>query len=678
MSESILASHRVTRNALLWTLLAQSIAIFPLFFYLPLWLPAVWLITSAWRIQIYRGHWTYPKTLVKSLLGAASIAGLMISYKGSFGVAPVVGFLVCAFLLKLLEAKSKKDVVIVLYVSFVAVGAQLLFNQTMGAALFALGSFIVLVAAFSAVFGLREVRPTKRVFIGAKLTLQALPLAVILFIVLPRVGQLWAVPINNSSAKTGFSESMAPGDFTELIRSNEIVFRASFTSLKDNEQAVPMPPPYLRYWRGLVLDSFDGRSWSRGKHRRISDYRPSKDTTPKKEEALQVGTIDYSYSIMLEPHRRHWLFTLMAPERLTDSTVEMGFKPQVLLATRLPVTQRIRYNINSAVNYQYSIQGLDADTQVRSLQLPESGNPRTRELVSGWVNSGLTGKQIVDKALSFYAESFFYTLKPPALGTDSIDEFLFITQRGFCEHFSSSFVYMMRLAKIPARVVVGYQGGELNDLENYLVVRQRDAHAWAEVWLEGSGWTRVDPTHAVAPNRIEMGIESGIDESEADSLPAGFSVGFLAKLQMRWDFVSYLWYSQVLAYDNESQKSIFEKWLGGTDYWRIALALFGGVGSLLFVYFFLPYLRGSSQEAKHLVLLGQFEKKLSKFGYTREKHESLEQFTCRVANANPDLKPQLSQLTKLFNDITYAGRSERLSPFSKVLLAFPYKRLRAL
>lgn len=673
-SEALLSSQRVTRSALMWTLLAQSLCILPLFFYLPLWLPVVWLFCSIWRVQIYRGHWPYPKTFMKTMLGAACIAGLIVSYKGSFGVAPVVGFLICSFLLKLLEAKNKKDVTIVLYVSFIAVGAQLLFNQTIFAALYGLVSFAFIVAAFSAVFGLSQQRARQRVFLGMKLTLQALPLAIMLFLVLPRLGQLWAVPVNNASAKTGFSESMAPGDFSELIKSNEVVFRAEF-SLPNNGGAAPIPEPSSRYWRGLVLDYFDGRSWNRGPHRRFSDYSASRSSVPREESELEVEALDYEYSIMMEPHQRRWLFTMMAPVNLVDSTVDMGFKQQVLLASRVPVSQRIKYTLNSSLNYRYAAQGLGSESQIRALQLPNTGNNRTRELVSRWVDSGQSKAQIIESALSLFRNKFTYTLRPPALGADTIDEFLFITQRGFCEHFSSSFTYMMRLAEIPARVVVGYQGGELNELENYLVVRQRDAHAWTEVWLEGEGWVRIDPTHAVAPSRIEMGIQGGVDETEAAELPTGFSVGVLSRLQMRWDSISYLWYSQVLAYDNDSQKSFFEKYLGGTDYWRIALALFGGCLIFLVLYFFIPQIQVTSSTPKHIQLINKFENRLAKYGFQRQRHQSLAAFASEVAKVNPQHRVQLDKVVVQFNALAYGGQQKVLEDLAKSVSNFPYRQL---
>ena len=678
-SQIAIVKNQISRDALAWCLAAQSICILPLFFYFPFWVPVLWFVAAVWRVQIYRGHWGYPPSFVKLFLGLSCIAGLWVTYRGGFGVEPVVAFLVCAFVLKLLEARTKKDVVIVLYVCFVAVAAQLLFNQTIVAAFYAIISLVVIIAAFTAVFSLVANRIKHRLFYASKLTLQALPLAVVLFLVLPRLGQLWAVPLNNASGTTGFSDSMAPGDISNLIRSSAVAFRASFTSSNEDVAEPVIPKQQDLYWRGLVLEDYDGRRWKRNRYQQAADFARSSS----KEVTSEVVTAgEYvEYSILMEPHQQRWLFTLMAPEVLLNSTVSIGFKPQALLSANLPVTQRIQYQIRSAQKYSFQTEGLRRDELKRSLQVPEELNPRTKELVDSWLASGLTPQQIIEKALDLYRESFYYTLNPPPLGSDAIDEFLFITRRGFCEHFSSSFTYMMRLANIPARVVVGYQGGEQNSIENYLLVRQSDAHAWAEVWLEGQGWQRIDPTHVVAPNRIEQGLFNSVEEIEASQLEGRFVKQFalLNRLQMRWDSINYLWHSQVLAYDSNAQKSLFKRLLGGTEYWRIALALFGSVAVLLCMYFIAPMLRKGASQPAEVKLFNIFEKKLCKLGYTRLKSETAAQFVERIAKANPELAVPLFKVRDSFYAAAYQSSAENIAVGVKrlaaVLKVFPYSKV---
>src|SRR5690606_13481206 len=221
-----------------------------------------------------------------------------------------------------------------------------------------------------------------------------------------------------------------------------------------------------------------------------------------------------------------------------------------------------QYEMITTPQYQIGV-GADVPALRRATQLPAGSNPRAVALARQWRSTGLSSQQVINEALRLFQQSFVYTMEPPVYGQHSVDEFIFAGQRGFCEHFSSSFVFLMRAAGIPARVVLGYRGGEFNSVEKYLMVRQSDAHAWAEVWLPERGWVRVDPTAAVAPSRIERGLRDAIDQSDSGLVEGGITrflrFNLVMRMQQRWDAFSYLWHRWVLEYDTERQRGFIDR-----------------------------------------------------------------------------------------------------------------------
>jgi transglutaminase-like putative cysteine protease len=324
-------------------------------------------------------------------------------------------------------------------------------------------------------------------WLSGRIVLLAMPLAALLFVVFPRLqGPLWGMPEDATTGRTGLSGSMAPGNMARLAQSEEPAFRVRFID--------PAPAPQLLYWRGVVLADFDGRRWSQG---------PAGGLASPRTHSWQGAAI--RHEITLEPSGQRWLFAL----DLADSAPAVSGNASALsLAHELSATgtidQRIRYTVVSHPRYQLQAEGELADA-ARWLRLPDGSNPRT-------MAAGIALRLLDDPAerintvlQMFRREQFVYTLEPPVLGRESVDEFLYRTRSGFCEHYASAFVFLMRAAGVPARVVTGYQGGEINPVDGFMTVRQSDAHAWAEVWLEGRGWQRVDPTAAVAPSRVMNG-----------------------------------------------------------------------------------------------------------------------------------------------------------------------------
>ncbi len=665
------AQHRwVNRHTLAWLLFAQAVAIMPLFWSLPKWVPALWFAALLWRVQIYRGAWSFPSNTLKLVLGLVSIAGLVISYAGAVGVEPLVAFLVVSFVLKLLEVRSRNDVLLVIYVGFITVAAQFLFHQTIFMAIYGSLSVFSLLCAWNCVYRSRSPSLKKQLAASLMLFAQSLPLMLLLFVILPRAGTLWHVPIPQSTGVTGFSDSMAPGDFTSLSQSREVAFRVSFASEDNN---VKLPPRSDWYWRGLVLDEFDGRRW---RHRENPFFRRSasgRGAPDFWQLAVNDKAPNIRYEVLLEPHQQRWLFTLMVPLSVYSTASKIFFTHNFLAESAQPVASRTQYHVVSSADYMASPLVLEQSVQRRNLRLPGNYNPRARDLARRWLEQGLEAREIVASALDLFNASFTYTLQPPPLGAHSVDEFLFITRRGFCEHFASSFVVLMRAAGVPARVVVGYQGGEFNAIENYIIVRQADAHAWAEVWLPNRGWVRVDPTAAVSPLRIEQGLEQSLAADEQRLVRGFFSVGFVNYLQLRLDAFNYSWQRWVLGYNAEKQAGLFRRLLGGAEVWRIAVIFVGSAFVILSLYFLTLTWRVRTyfeypEQAVYVAFIGR----LRRYGYAPHTGETPLAFAKRVGNSKQEWSAPLLDIAVLYNRVAYENQPALIVQLKQKTRAFRF------
>jgi transglutaminase-like putative cysteine protease len=464
---------------------------------------------------------------------------------------------------------------------------------------------------------------------------QAVPLMVVLFVLFPRVqGPVFGFPQATSTGVTGLSDTMSPGDLASLSLSDEVAFRVDFYT--------PAPKPTALYWRGPVLWDFDGRTWRMG---------VSASAGPRGYEASGAPV---RYAVTLEPHHTRWLFAVDLPATLpAQATLTADYQ---LLASR-PVRVRERYEISSYPSFRI---GLDEPPEVlqRARRLPRAGNPRARALAESWRASARSDREIVARALDlFRTQLFFYTLTPPPLGRHPVDEFLMESRRGFCEHFASSFAFLMRAAGVPARVVTGYQGGEINPLGGYLIVRQAQAHAWAEVWLEGAGWTRVDPTAAVSPARIEVGIAAAVPRS--DPLPIGIRGDFrlLTHVRNTLDSITNSWNQWVLGYTPERQLRLLASVGVSAPSWKslaAILAIAAGMivlGLTLFTVYRLRRDRGDAvARAWHA-----FCRKLARAGIERGAAEGPLAFAQRVCAQRPNLAAAVQDIAGRYVALRYGA-----------------------
>ena len=647
----------LARDKLVWLLVMQVLVILPLLFYLPIWLWLVWAIAGFWRTQVFRGRWGAPGGVIKTSLALICAAGLFASFSGKAGTETMVGLLVCAFALKLLEVNSARDAQLLVFIGFIITASQLLFSQTPQAALYCMGCLMVLITCWRSLY-LTRPEPTKRRFLqGAKVLLHALPIMLVMFIVIPRLGPLWAIP-NQNAAKTGFSDSLSPGDLGNLAQDRSPAFRVEF-------EGNP-PAANQLYWRGLVLDTFDGRTW------RMRDSWGS--FPPRRADTQNIKRNPISYKVIMEPHGQVWLFSLMTPQRATNTADSIRITSDYLLMHHMPVAQRMGYSVTSALQVEWpEAPRLNSSEREFYTRIPHEFNPQTQAIAHAWREQNIGDDQIIAMALALFNREFTYTLQPPTLGEHSVDEFLLTTKRGFCEHFSSSFAFLLRAAGIPARVVVGYQGGRWNPLENYLLVSQSDAHAWTEVWIEGKGWQMIDPTAAVAPNRIEQGINEALGLEDQELVANAWqSSSLLYNLQMRWDAATYVWQRWVLNYDTETQEGLLSRLLGGKEPWRLALWLIG-LGLLGATIFAWSLMRNQQQvelrpETK---AIRQLERKLLQLGYQRNPGETFGDFVKRVVHSEPQLKNGLISIAQLFEKVAYQNRTEELMQLEQAIKQFP-------
>jgi protein-glutamine gamma-glutamyltransferase len=616
-------------------LLALGMALAPAAARLPPWVTGAFAIAALWRLAVQQFGWRLPPGWLRLALALGGVLGVLATYRTLNGLDAGGALLVVMGAMKLLETRSRRDIQVLSFIGFFIVLMQLLHDQP----IWSLPWLALSVAAICLALlqGVRGGEPLPwRTAGGVVLRMLAFaaPVALVLFLLFPRVpGPFWALPSRSAAGMTGLSDEMSPGNISQLIQSDAVAFRVSFDG--------PLPPPSQRYWRGPVLERFDGSTWR--------DY----ERLPRLNPAMELRGAAYRYRITVEPHGRPWLLALDYPARWPEH--EAMLTNEFQLVARRPVDGAVALAVESWPD-AVPEQALGGFTRIRALQLPQGRNPRAAALAAELRQASGSDAEFVAAVLArFRTEPFVYTLRPPALASGHpVDEFLFRTRRGFCEHYASAFTVLARAAGIPARVVTGYQGGETNPISNRLVVRQSEAHAWSEVWLEGRGWTRVDPTAAVAPERIEQSL--------ADALPAGERVpaGMLRRfggleLSQGLDALESMWTDWVLGYGPERQLAFLAR-LGmpGADWRTMILGMTALVGGLLLVLALWLAWRGRPPPAPEALRLYQaFCARLERAGLARAAQEGPQDYAARVAAERPALAAEVGQVTRLYTTLRY-------------------------
>ena len=618
--------------------------------HLPQWVSILSAILLAWRFYLAYSNNPLPPRWLLLGITIAIVAGIQSSYRTLFGSDAGVALLITLVSLKLLELRTARDATLVLYLACFIIITNFFYSQSITTALIMLASLLLILSTWLHLHtGTLGLRP--RLKIASLILLQAIPLTLLLFILFPRVqGPLWGMP-QDAYSSSGLSDSMSPGTLSKLSLSQAVAFRVSFEGTAPSREQM--------YWRGPILWDYDGVTWTAGISIR------------SKVPALGQTGDPLDYTVTLEPHNKRWLFALEMPTKLSIPSV---ITDDLQVLSKTPVIARVRYNVHSQITYRLNVEETPYQLQ-RALKLPPALNPRTLKLAADWRASLPNDVAIIRAAISlFNREGFEYTLEPPLLGRNGIDDFLFETRKGFCEHYASSFVYLMRAAGIPARVVTGYQGGESNLLGGYSIIRQSDAHAWTEVWIKDRGWQRIDPTAAISPERIRSGLSASMPDSPSLPFMARTQSPWLLKMRFNLDMLNYRWNQWVLGYDTEQQFAFLTR-LGMEDisWQKMALNLMLGV-VLLVALFALLILRRlykhSADRAQNLYL--RFCRKLERAGAVRLPHEGPQDFASRAAARFPQQADAILRINALYLSLRYENKADikGLSAFRREIRAF--------
>jgi protein-glutamine gamma-glutamyltransferase len=622
---------------------------------IPAWVLATVGVSGALRLLLAKRGRPAPPRGVRLAVAGLAITILFLQLRTFNGLSAGTALLALMAGLKLLETRTQRDIyVVTLIIYFVSLSALLqgdsfwLLAYLIGVCWLTTATLLRLTTTLPA--------PNWRRCIGyaGRILSQALPIAAVFWLFFPRfAGPLWVIPDDSRGAESGLSDTMSPGDIDQLALSDEVAFRVHFSGAT--------PSSRDRYWRGPVMHDFDGRTW-----RRSLSGSP---TSPP----LQAQGPAFRYTVSLEPHRHRWIFTLDWPSHwdLPGAALTGDYT----LMQREPVSRPIDVNATSYTRVQSSAP-LSNLLRDRDTRLPHERNPRSLELAQTLRSAHPDDLGYVSAVLSMFTQQpFYYTLTPPKLTGHSVDAFLFDTKRGFCEHYASAFAMLMRAAGIPSHVVTGYQGGTFNRFADYWIVRQSDAHAWDEVWIEGRGWIRIDPTSAIAPERVEHGL------SDADPLGTGEPLSslwhrrtpWLADMRLRLDALRQVWRERILFFDPDSQQKLLE-WLNipEPDGHKLVIVL---TASLTLVLAWLTWtVRRGVDPAPKEPLIRAYARlcaKLAAAGVPRIGHEGPEDYAARVALRRPDLGSAAAALCRQYSSLRYSGASaSTVGQFQAAVRAF--------
>jgi transglutaminase-like putative cysteine protease len=662
-------------------ILTQLMMILPHVNHMPYWLTGLGLFSIVIQLEFIKrkllGEGKANQRAVQGLVFVAGMAGIAETFKTIQGLEAGTAFLLVCLLGKLFEIKTRRDVYVVLTLDLFIISGMFLFDQNLSTALWAmLATLVVLYAMLMQNLAGASIPQTGIPVLlisdpaathggqrtgqrGALRTLflivgMAVPLMMILFVFFPRIPPLWTIHLAGGQAKTGMSDSMAPGDFAKLSQSSELAFRATFDSGR-------LPQKKDLYWRGMVFSHFDGRSWSLHTDPRLKETVWGSDTAPQWLKSIPLNEPRATaYKIIMEPTQQSWLFALSFP---LGKTPQVGLTREFNVIASEDITQRTTFEL-----YRFNARAVDLELpewmQSENLQLPDTGNPRSQAFARLYFSKYRKDPlKYADGVMSWIRqENFVYTLQPPTLSGDRVDQFLFQTRRGFCEHYASAFTYLMRAAGIPARVVVGYQGGQEGRDGQSIEVRQMDAHAWSEIWLTGRGWVRYDPTSAVAPERIELGMSDLSAQSQTlfgDGVAGTLRYNRFKVLERarEWaDYASYVWQRDIVGFSQDSQENFLYKWFGLKDQMQQILVM--GLAFLGVLALGIAVMMWRKRAIWHPldIPMRQLSKRLAKKGLARVESEGVLQWLERVGRV-PRYHQSAQLLARAYSEARYSSET---------------------
>lgn len=641
-----------SRSASNWLLLSVGLAVVPHATRLPLWLTLTVAVGLLWRFAIDNYNWRLPPKWAQWLLLAAVTFGILKTFGTFLGREAGIAFLTAAVGLKVLEIRRLRDYLITVFLAYFLVLGAFLQSQSMATAVYGIAVALLATASLALLNSPQGLQVGQVWRLMGRIVLFGLPIFLVLYIFFPRIqGSLWGLPEDAFASNTGMTDEVRPGSISRLSSNTTPAFRVEFEG--------PPPEPRERYWRVYVLSDNDGDTWKRRTMTAFDGGQPG---------AFEGVGPPVEYTVTLEPHSDRWLPALDLP---LEAPPEGEPRPGFLVAADRNVNSVKRYTLRSQrVNRTRPLNMLEERANLRMDREPSR---RIRQLLGRWAELSPADK--VDAALAYFREEpFRYTLSPPALSGDRMDQFLFETRAGYCEHYAAAMVSLMRWAGLPARLLAGYQGGEWNESGEYLTVYQADAHAWAEVWLPGQGWTRVDPTAAIAPERIELGAEAIRRLVEQGATPGSLSEEEVRRLIGRswlqrqwletvwaWDNLNYMWNTWVMGYGPELQRQ-FLRWMGfQTPTWTQMVAVLAGGFAFLLLLAGVVLSRQRQREDPVARLYRRALRKIARKGFHKAPSEGPRAFQQRVARQAPDLARRLKPVTEMYIALRYADDA-RYSP----------------
>ncbi len=637
--------------------LALALAALPLAGKVVGWVIAGLFAALVTRLVLHHRSAKSPSVFLKLVLLAAGVGGVAASFGTLFGPEAGLSALLVLVALKVLESESPRDLQVLALVGYFLCLCGLFFSQELLLWIY-VASIVVLLTATLVLFhrGAERGSVWRSVRLAGTLVAQALPLAVLLFLIFPRSSGGFRFQFGKAIlGNQGISDRLEPGSVAGLAQSDTVVLRAEFPD-------GTIPSAEDMYWRGAVLWYSGGMSWSRGP--RLSQ-----------EFGRQLSGPAIKQRISLQPHGERWVFALDRPSEEPPRTT---IQPGGFLQSDRPISNAFHYTVSSRPENREV--RLPLDHTEAALALPPTISTAVRALAASWTANATSGREIVNAALRhFRTERFTYTLDPGTYGEDALDEFLFTRRAGFCEHYAAAFATLMRAAGLPARIVVGYHGGQYNAVGHYITVRQYHAHAWCEVFLQGTGWLRVDPTDAIAPERVSSALSAGrgysADERRfAGDAGGGASWGRLARAQiiLAWDSINYRWDLHVQSYNDEQQRT----WLAVLGFPHISgrgLLLWSGVGIVICLALTALWSRWPVG-ARRDPATRDYERlcrRLAAAGVARASWEGPIAFTQRAAQAFPTHAVFLRRCGELYAHLRYGRNPRSVRDFTDAIRDFP-------
>ena len=520
---------------------------------LPVWLIVFSITALVWRLSMFTGRVPKANWFIKLILVSSGFIGIYYSYGATLTIEGMVSLLIAGVMLKPLEVSKYNDSYLLIFLNYFLCALLFLFDRTPLDFLLVIFVMVLTLASQVLVHFYDQANRVQSIKTGLGLLLKSIPLALVLFFVLPRVGPLWTLNIPTQSGVVGLSDSMSPGSIAQLGKNNELAFR-----VKILEGDLPMNQ---RYWRTLTLNEFDGQTWQVSKAYQQENnnnfYDPSRNSN--------------RYEVMVEPHEKNWLFALGAAKPLTQG---ITIQNDATLRSKRKLYNQWQYQVGSNYGELLPQTLLTRTEWLTYTYLPEGSNPKAKAFAQQLKQQADNLPLFIEILRSYIStQGFNYTLSPGVYdGDHQIDDFLFESKSGFCSYYAGSLAFLLRSINVPSRVVVGYMGGEDNEISQTMSIYQRDAHAWVEVFIEGQGWLRLDPTAWVSPERVESGLQQAIPNEFQ-----GFntSAQWLKDLRKQWQAFDYLWNEWMLSYKGGKQQALLQDLWGKRNTNELIMLLLG-------------------------------------------------------------------------------------------------------